>query len=114
MLEQSWRNRLILFSNSEGALVELTFDSRINTPLVIEKAAYKFLDRFAALLRIEGEVIFVNLDFQASVEDQDEVVRLFKIEVLDQSLREKIATATQVERNLILSYAFSRSGLMDV
>jgi His-Xaa-Ser system protein HxsD len=93
--------------------VELTFDSKINTPLVIEKATYKFLDRFAAIIKLEGEVVFVSLDFQSSVEDQGEVVRLFKVEVVDQSLREKIAAETQVERNLILSYAFSRSGLMD-
>ena len=52
------------------------------------------------------------LEIDVDSEDEaDRVVADFRNEVLDQVLRARIRTETEEVRNLILSLAFSRTGL---
>lgn len=93
--------------------MELEFDAKVTSVIAIEKACYRFSDRFASVVSTTEDSITVAIDFLVAPDEQDFVIRQFKTEVLDQSLREKIAADTALERNLILSFAFSQTGLLD-
>ena len=79
----------------------------------IQRAAYKFTDRFAIEITRECDYLSCQLDFEPGIPNVDEVVRLFKTEALDQTLRERIRSETEGVRNLILAVAFSQVALDD-
>lgn len=96
---------------ADGA-VELDFAAETTSIDAIQRAAYRFCDRFSlelvpeegthrCLLRPLGE-----LDLAAEVES-------FRTEVLDQTLRERIRNETEPIRTMILAQAFSRTGVVD-
>lgn len=94
--------------------VELIIDLRAYRLTAVQKAAYRLAARCTAML---GEVtetsIAVSLSFSSATSAAHalEVARLFFQELLDQELREQIATETASLRNLILAHAYSRAGL---
>lgn len=93
----------------------LTFDLAVYSLLAVEKAAYRFSDRFACQLESTAAGLKVELTpkrADMSDESRDIALNDFKIEVLDQNLREKIKLETAPVRNLILAHAFSRTGLI--
>jgi hypothetical protein len=67
-------------------MMKLQIDSQIYSLEATQKAAYRFIDKLTILIQSNG--------------DQ-----------LDQQLRKQIKEETEPTRNLILAYAFSRSGL---
>ena len=91
------------------------FDPAVYTLIAVEKAAYRFSDRFTCQIETTQAGLQVRLKpkrrdmseatYQAALDD-------FQTEVLDQNLREKIKLETTPIRNLILAHAFSRTGLV--
>lgn len=78
----------------------------------IQKAAYRFIDRLTVLIQKNGEQLICEIEAVSGHEDKfDEHLANFKRELLDQQLRRQIKSETEDTRNLILAYAFSRSGL---
>ncbi len=91
----------------------LEFDSKVYSAEAAQKAAYRFINRMSVIVSLKGETIRCELkpDQEASPEHIDLLAADFCKEVLDQNLRERIKRDTEQARNLILSYAFSKSGL---
>ena len=81
----------------------------------IKRAAYRFTDRFAIDLRVEGNEAICTLIFQPSTAAVviEPLLAAFRKELLDQDLRASISEETQEIRNLILAHAFSRTGLIN-
>ena len=93
----------------------LILDAEIYSPLAIQKACYRFSDVMAAVIRKDGTSYVVEIDFLAKDKSEDgmqAVLSQLKNEITDQNLREQIKAETEPVRNLILSYAFSRTGLI--
>lgn len=94
----------------------LIFDGRVYSVEILQKAAYRLINQCAITFSLEMDSIkceiFVSKN--PSPERFEALEEEFKKEVLDQSLRAKIATETEGIRNLILSVAFSNTGLQDL
>jgi len=93
-------------------LYSLRLDNSVYALEAVEKAAYRFIDRFAAVISTENDRIVIDFTFDENrAADADKILADFKKELLDQNLRSKIKTETEEVRNLILAYTFSRTGL---
>ncbi|HEX3474900.1 MAG TPA: His-Xaa-Ser system protein HxsD [Kofleriaceae bacterium] len=100
-------------SNGEIALV---IDLRSYRLTAVKKAAYRFADRFTAVLGSpEHDRIPVVLRFAPGITETaaQAHVRQFFQELLDQELREHIAGETNAVRTLILAHAFSNVDLIE-
>ena len=80
----------------------------------IKRSAYRFSDRFALDIVVDGRIARCTLIFPASVsvETLESSVLAFRRELLDQDLRQTIRNETANVRNVILAHAFSQSGLV--
>ncbi|MDQ0143313.1 His-Xaa-Ser system protein HxsD [Cupriavidus necator] len=90
----------------------LELDAAVYSLEAVQKAAYRFIDRLTILIS-QGQGT-VNCDLDLVVGTQmplGDVLADFKRELLDQQLRLQIKRETEPARNLILAYAFSRTGL---
>lgn len=99
----------------EDGAICVVFDLRVYRRVAIQKAAYRYADRFTAIFgACEGEVLSARLQFKPteSASTAREAVRLFYQELLDQELREQIADETDAVRTLILAHAFSNVDLI--
>lgn len=94
------------------AVIEATFDAKAHSVDAIQRAAYRFSDRFACEL-IAGEDEHRCLLTPVSDDDPSSNLALFRSEVLDQVLRERIRAETEPVRTMILAHAFSRTGITD-
>lgn len=92
---------------------QVVLDADVYSADAIQRAAYRFLDRCETDIRRDGSQYRCTLTSRTSVLSSDELVGPFRDEVLDQVLRERIRNETAVVRNLILSLAFSQTGLVD-
>lgn len=93
----------------------LFFDPAVYALIAIEKAAYRFSDRFTCQIETTQARLQVTLKpKRANMSEETHQVALddFQTEVLDHNLREKIKLETAPMRNLILAHAFSRTGLV--
>lgn len=92
---------------------ELRFDTASHSADAIQRAAYRLSDRLSLELTSTEDAfvcrVCVPVDDEA---DAEPVVAELRNEVLDQVLRERIRTETEGVRNLILSLAFSNTGLV--
>jgi His-Xaa-Ser system protein HxsD len=91
----------------------LTFDENVYSLDVVQRAAIKFTGLACiAISKPSTGSISVAIDtFHDAGIAADELGKVFVNEVLDGALRARIASETAAERNLILSYTFSRSKL---
>ncbi|WP_429548806.1 His-Xaa-Ser system protein HxsD [Paraburkholderia youngii] len=94
-----------------GELREIEFDRQVYGIDVIQRAAYRFIDRAAVNFQITDTQVLCEVSVDARVGAIDDLVREFQKEVLDQHLRLKIAIETESIRHLILAHAFSKTGL---
>lgn len=101
-------------SESGCEAVSVTFDPQIYDLGVLQKAAIKFTEFCAFDFGFDGSgKIEVKIEFPFSVSpDTATVIGQYRNEVLDQSLRARVAKETETERNLILAYAFSNTKLV--
>jgi len=92
--------------------MKLEIDEQIYCIEVVQKASYRFIDRLTILISKSTGNLTCDIEPVIGAEAQlDENVANFKRELLDQQLRKQIKDETESARNLILAYAFSRSGL---
>ena len=95
--------------------IHIVLDTRSYRLAAIKKAAYRFADRFTAILGPpDGDRIAVTMQFRAGASSAfaGEAMRQFYQELLDQELREHIAEETNPVRSLILAHAFSNIDLI--
>jgi His-Xaa-Ser system protein HxsD len=94
--------------------ISVRFDAEAYDLGVLQKAAMKFTEFCAFNFRLESNnQIAVEISFPFSVvPDAEQLLGQYQNEVLDQSLRARIAEETETERNLILAYAFSNTKLV--
>jgi His-Xaa-Ser system protein HxsD len=91
----------------------VVFDARHHSADAVQRAAYRFSDRLALDLEDDGDQLRCRLTFLDTDIDEEATVAQFKIEVLDQVLRERIREETKDVRNLVLALAFSNAALDD-
>lgn len=94
--------------------VEVTFASDAYSADAIQRAAYRFSDRFSVEIRADGanyRCLLYSSD--AGNEIGEQTLSAFRAEVLDQVLRERIANETAGIRNVVLGLAFANTGLSD-
>ncbi|MDW3687610.1 His-Xaa-Ser system protein HxsD [Cupriavidus sp. CV2] len=90
----------------------LELDPAIYRLEAVQKAAYRFIDRLTVLISQNDGKLICEIDPVKSMDTPlDEILGNFKRELLDQQLRLQIKEETEPARNLILAYAFSRTGL---
>jgi len=93
-------------------MMKLNLSKEIYCLEAVQKAAYRFIDRLTVLIENDGDELACNIDPVVGHEAQfEEHIADFKREILDQQLRKQIKEETEPVRNLILAYAFSRTGL---
>ena len=94
--------------NGEGTYV-VRFQSNVYDVETVKRAAYRFIDRFAPDIRIEGDEIVCRAEFAPPVSEDIAINVLadFRKEVLDQGLRRSISAETAAYRNTILALAFA-------
>jgi His-Xaa-Ser system protein HxsD len=94
--------------------IELEFDAAAHSVDAVQRAGYRFIDRFATDVRVQGGVLRCILHFAGTADPpSEEDLVSFRAEVLDQVLRERIRGETAGVRNVILSLAFSKTGLIE-
>lgn len=92
--------------------MKLEIDEQIYCLEVVQKAAYRFIDRLTILINRDGDKLICEISTVGGSQEQFEAnIANFKRELLDQQLRKQIKDETEPARNLILAYAFSRTGL---
>lgn len=99
--------------NSEaGGAIELEFVAETTSVDAIQRAAYRFCDRFSCELIPSENAHRCLLTPIGDVDVTNEVAG-FRTEVLDQTLRERIRAETEPMRTMILAQAFSKTGIID-
>lgn len=92
--------------------ITVTFDASVFSVLAVKKAAYVLSGVATAEIRFDGHTLTCELNPSALGKFSPEEIReKFRLEVLDQDLRERIAEETAPLRNAILAHAFSGTGL---
>ena len=94
--------------------MQLSLDKSAYSLEAVQKAAYRYIDRLTVVISTDERHVVCEItpvneaqkDFDVNLED-------FKRELLDQELRLKIKNETEQVRNLILAYAFSKTGLQN-
>ena len=92
---------------------ELRFDGEAFSLSAVKKAAYRFSGQCSFDIHVDNDVIVCSLLF-AEPQTPEYIAKLelgLRNEVLDQDLREAIATETALIRNAVLAMAFSKTGL---
>jgi His-Xaa-Ser system protein HxsD len=92
----------------------VTLDSKVFSLIAVKKAAYKFLRNFSVDISLQSDLIHCELSLSSCISDEerDLLVEDFRKEILDQDLRERLKSETEAVRNVILAYAFSKTGLI--
>ena len=91
----------------------LLFDEKVYSIDALKKASYRNISNYSVVIKKEGAQLECLFSFPVKTSDEKVLEYLddFKKEVLDQDLREIIKRETEGVRNLILSHAFSKTGL---
>lgn len=95
--------------------IRVTVDIGVYRLTAIKKAAYRFADRFTAVIGSpDQQGVPLELIFRpaTSAATASEAARQFFEELLDQELREQIGDETRAVRSLIIAQAFSRTDLI--
>lgn len=100
-------------SSAEGVPLVLEFDTQVFEVQSIKEAAYRFSDRCSVEIELEGTKALCRIMPLEAVPDDTlaELGVAFRAEVLDCDLRSALRKETEPLRNVILSLAFSRTGL---
>jgi len=92
--------------------IRVEFSSSVYSLDSVKRAAYAFTGRYAFDIRTEGdEIICIATGLGVQDGDSAAFIKCFRNAVLDQDLRESIASQTADVRNVILAHAFSKTGL---
>ena len=98
-------------SEGGGLCIELSTD--VYSLEAIKRSAYRFSDRVVVEITLEGQLVKCRLVAvtPAAAKSLLNISNEVRTEVLDQDLRLKVAVETESLRNLVLSLAFSKTGL---
>ncbi len=93
---------------------EIKVDLGVYSLDALKRSLYRFSDRFSSNVTVESGNAVCALSFPPSASSEFIAVALdnFRKELLDQDLRERIRNDTEAVRNLILSHALSKTGLI--
>jgi His-Xaa-Ser system protein HxsD len=95
------------------SVVVVKFAAGVFSIDAIKRAAYRFVDRLTIEIEPHADEIVCRLRPNAANPDPAALESEFRNEVLDQDLRIQIGHETEPLRNLILSLAFSKTGLQE-
>ena len=94
--------------------IEVELDGAIHPLDAIQRAAYRMLSRCTVDVRKHDQDYVCRLRPKKALQQQEAgLADDFRAEVLDEILRARIRAETENVRNLILSVAFSETGLGD-
>ena len=79
----------------------------------VQKSAYRYIDKLTIQISCNENNIHCYIAMNNNEEIDHKVINAFKRELLDQQLRVVIKQETEAQRNLILAYAFSKTGLQE-
>ena len=95
-----------------GGTSVLSFDGAAYSLTSVQKAALKYSACAAFQVDVADSSIALRVElFEDAGITLSQLLQLLQNEALDQVLRERVFAETAVERQLILSYSFSRSKL---
>lgn len=98
----------------QSATRTIDFAAELFRPLAIQKAAYRFAARCSVQLEaLADRRIRAVLTARGSDSELTAIAEQFRIEVLDQELREAVADETRRVRDLLLAQAFLATSLVD-
>ncbi len=98
---------------SDATSLTVAFDETTVQLDALQRAAYAVADVMTVdIARSDGKFI-CTLYARNRPDDEDELAHRLRAEVIDQTLRLRIADQTEPLRNLIFALAFSRTGLGD-
>lgn len=95
----------------EGGAVEVSFDQATVGLDALQRAAYALANVMTVDIATCGEQFVCRLFPREPATDVDELAHRMRAEVIDQSLRLRIAAETEPLRNLVFALAFSQTGL---
>lgn len=101
----------VRFFEEEGGSLLFTVDLGVYSLIALEKTVHRFTDRCFVHLQRNGECIEVRMTPKAATPNID-LPGEFCNDLLDQTLREKVAAETENERGLLLAHALSRTSLV--
>lgn len=81
----------------------------------VKKSCYRFSSSYFVSLESSDVEAIVTFRFPSTVNtsQEEDIIERFQQDILDQDLRESVASQTEVVRNLILANAFSQTDLLD-
>jgi His-Xaa-Ser system protein HxsD len=79
----------------------------------VQKSAYRFIDKLTIQISSHENKIHCDIVMNSNKDIDLDVINAFKRELLDQQLRVVIKQETETQRNLILAYVFSKTGLQE-
>ena len=100
-------------SSDTSEFIDYEFDLSAFRLTAVKKAAYRFMGQCNVDLRVADNKALVRLTRKQSAIGPALDIGSFTNEVIDQELREVIASETESVRNVILAQAFSGLSLLD-
>ncbi len=101
------------FQRTDVKSGSISFDANVYSVTSLKKALYKFAADFSANLSSDGDRLDLLIQFETDdSQAQEKLLRALCNELIDQDLRERIATETEATRNIILAEAFSKTSLL--
>jgi His-Xaa-Ser system protein HxsD len=89
--------------------VSVLFDAESHTADAIQRAGYRFADRFSLeLAREDGSFSCV---LRSAEPLEEELIEQFRVAVVDYVLRERIRDETEGVRNVVLALAFQNAAV---
>lgn len=98
---------------SGASTLTVTFDQATIQLDALQRAVYAVADVMTVDIAVSGGRFVCTLYARNRADDEDELAHRLRAEVIDQTLRLRIAEQTEPLRNLIFALAFSRTGLGD-
>jgi His-Xaa-Ser system protein HxsD len=98
-------------SSADGA--EITFDQATTDLDALQRAVYALADLMTIDIRAADHEYICTLFARKPEADLETLKHRIRSEVIDQTLRLRIARETEPLRNLIFALAFSQTGLAD-
>ena len=99
---------------SDASALTVTFDMSTISLDALQRAAYAVTDLMTVDITASDGTFVCTLYPRNRTDDVDELAHRLRAEVIDQTLRLRIAAQTEPLRNLIFALAFSETGLGDV
>jgi His-Xaa-Ser system protein HxsD len=98
---------------NEVGRVTVTFDRSTVELDALQRAAYAVADLMTIDITVSGDQFVCTLFARNPRDQESELAHRLRAEVIDQTLRLRIAAKTEPLRNLVFALAFSRTGLAD-